>query len=82
MAPGTRVLVVQDADWDGPWRREFTGTIDTTMPPRRVEHAQARPGELAYFVTFDEPQHDSSEDGPYRMAEIWDRYLRPLSEDV
>jgi hypothetical protein len=80
MPPGTRVLVVQDPEWSGPWRHEFTGTIDTAMPPRPVDHAKAQPGERAYFVAFDQPQHDSSDGGPYRKAEIWDRYLRPLAE--
>jgi hypothetical protein len=75
---GTRVRVVKDQDWDGPWAREFTGTIDTVLPPSRVEHPMARPDELAYFVKFDEPEHDHEGDGPYSKAEIWDRYLRPL----
>ena len=81
MPPGTRVRVIKDSTWDGPWRRELTGTIDATMPPQLVEHEMARPGELAYFVAFDEPQHDSSGDGPYRKAEIWDRHLVPLEAE-
>ena len=28
VAPGTRVKVVRDPDWDGPWPSEPTGTID------------------------------------------------------
>lgn len=78
MPPGTRVRVIQDTEWKGPWRQEFTGTIDTTMPPELVNHPMARPGELAYYVAFDEPQHDTSDDGPYRKAQIWERYLDPL----
>jgi hypothetical protein len=38
-------------------------------------HDHARPGELAYWVDFDEPQLDHEGNGPYRKALIWDRYL-------
>lgn len=79
---GTRVRVVKDSDWDGPWRQEFLGTVDDTMPPRLIESKVAHPGELAYFVAFDEPQHDTSDDGPYRKAEIWARYLRLVGEST
>ncbi len=43
-----------------------------------VVHAQANPGELKYWVDFDEPQMDAEGDGPYRKAQIWGRYLEPL----
>ncbi len=76
--PGTRVRVIHDLEWDGPWRDEFDGTIDTTRPPQVVQNKAARPRELAYFVTFDAPQYDASGDGPYRKAQIWDRYLRSI----
>ena len=76
--PGTRVRVVKDPNWDGPWKQEFSGTIDTTLPPRLLDHPKAKPGEFAYFVSFDEPQQDSCDDGPYRKAEIWARYLKPF----
>lgn len=78
MPPGTRVRVIKDDRWDGPWRQIFTGTVDETIAPRRVEHAQAGVGEFEYSVRFDEPQMDSSDDGPYRKAVIWGRYLEPL----
>jgi hypothetical protein len=73
---GTRVTVIQAEDWAGPWRQVFTGTIDDMAAPEPVGHPDARDGELAYWVDFDEPQHDTSDDGPYRMACIWGRYLR------
>lgn len=73
---GSRVRVLRDAAWDGPWQREFLGTIDDLGVPEPVRHARARPGELEYWVRFDEPQFDSCGDGPYRKALIWDRYLR------
>ncbi|MER6447194.1 ferrous iron transport protein A [Streptomyces venezuelae] len=77
LAAGSRVVVVRDPGWDGPWRNEFLGTIDAMGAPEPVEHRHARAGELAYWVTFDEPQYDGDGDGPYRKAWIWDRYLRP-----
>ncbi|MBE1537204.1 hypothetical protein [Actinomadura algeriensis] len=69
--------VVRDPDWDGPWRCEFSGTVDSLGPPEAVRHSQARAGELAYWVVFDEPQYDAGGDGPYRKAQIWGRYLVP-----
>ncbi|MER7825768.1 ferrous iron transport protein A [Streptomyces sp. NPDC096097] len=74
---GSRVVVVRDPHWDGPWRNEFLGTIDDMGAPEPVEHPHARAGELAYWVTFDESQYDGNGEGPYRKALIWDRYLRP-----
>ncbi|GGV39558.1 hypothetical protein GCM10010182_75060 [Actinomadura cremea] len=74
---GCRVRVVRDPGWDGPWRSEFSGTVDALGPPEAVRHSRARPGELMYWVVFDEPQYDGAGDGPYRKAQIWDRYLRP-----
>jgi hypothetical protein len=76
MPPETRVRVIKAEDWDGPWQRVFTGTIDQTISPQPV--GEDRPGELEYSVRFDEPQMDWSEDGPYRNAVIWARYLEPL----
>jgi hypothetical protein len=80
MARGTRVLVVKDTEWDGPWREEFLGVIDTVGAPEPVTHASARSGELKYWVSFDLPQFDAAGDGPYRGAQIWGRYLRPVRE--
>src|SRR6476646_7038148 len=73
---GTRVVVLKDPEWDGPWQQVFVGTINPTLPPELVDHTEANPGEYAYLVEFDEPQYDHSREGPYRKAEIWDRYLR------
>ncbi|RSN67552.1 ferrous iron transport protein A [Actinomadura sp. WAC 06369] len=77
LAAGRRVRVVRDPDWDGPWRNEFSGTIDSLGPPEPVRHPRALPGELQYWVVFDEPQYDGAGDGPYRKAQIWGRYLVP-----
>lgn len=78
LQPGTRVRVIQDTEWSGPWREVFLGTIDLTLPPQPVQNRAARPGEREYSVTFDEPQLDASGDGPYRKAVIWERYLEQL----
>jgi hypothetical protein len=78
MPPGTRVQVTKDPAWDGPWRNEFTATVDATVVPYLVQSAVARPGEREYSLSFDEPQIDASGDGPYRKAVIWDRYLRQV----
>lgn len=74
--PGTRVRVVRDTEWDGPWQQEFSATIDGLGAPEPVRHPMADVGELNYWVRFDAPQYDSSGDGPYRKAQIWGRYLR------
>ncbi|MFD4862078.1 ferrous iron transport protein A [Streptomyces atratus] len=76
LALGSRVTVVRDPDWDGPWQAEFPGTIDAMGAPEPNEHVQAFSGELLYWVTFDTPQYDSGGDGPYRKAQVWGRYLR------
>jgi hypothetical protein len=78
LAPGTRVRVIQDPEWGGPWREVFAGTVDRTMPPQPVRNLRSQPGELEYSVAFDEPQHDIDGSGPYRKAVIWDRYLEVI----
>ncbi|MFF3617107.1 ferrous iron transport protein A [Streptomyces sp. NPDC002580] len=80
LAAGSRVTVVRDVNRDGPWQVEFTGTIDAMGAPEPNGHAQALDGELLYWVTFDMPQFDSGGSGPYRKAQIWDRYLRAEPE--
>ncbi|WP_241681618.1 hypothetical protein [Streptomyces sp. CB01881] len=55
---------------------EFPGTINAPGAPAPVGDQQTGEGELAYWVSFDEPQYDSSGDGPYRKAQIWARHLR------
>ncbi|MFJ9710021.1 ferrous iron transport protein A [Streptomyces sp. NPDC101234] len=79
MPPGTRVTVVQDPAWVGPWRDVFQGTVDDFESPAPVRGNTARSGEWAYWVVFDSPQYDSDGGGPYYKAQIWDRYLKPAS---
>jgi hypothetical protein len=84
---GMRVRVVQDPDWPGPWRQEFLGTIVGSKVPFGVVDlatsthpnvADADRGPMRqFFVRFDEPQDDNSDDGPYSHAVIWEKYLRP-----
>lgn len=76
MSPGARVTIVQYPSWAGPWAVEFRGEIDDLIPPEPVENFREGEGELAYWVSFDEPQYDSSGDGPFRKAWIWGRYLK------
>jgi hypothetical protein len=78
MPPGTRVRVIQDQDWPGPWQQVFAGTISGMAAPETPMGAGVRPGELAYWVEFDKPQRDADGDGPYRKAHIWDRYLEAI----
>lgn len=76
---GTRVRVVQDPSWEGPWAREFHGVIDTTGAPEPIAHPQAQPGEWNYWVSFDEPEYDADGDGPFRKAQIWGRYIQAVT---
>ena len=67
---GTRVEVSKN----GGWARDSTGVV--TDGPESVNTRQGE--DYFYFVKFDEPQHDLSEDGPYEKAQILSRYLNAL----
>ena len=71
---------MKDAGWDGPWKREFLGVVDSLGAPELVRHDLAWPGESKYWVRFDEPEFDSAGDGPYRKAQIWGWYLQLVAE--
>lgn len=85
--PGTRVKVVRDPDWPGPWPSEPTGVIDpyanapvrvidlATMPEVNVPDSDRGPMR-EFLVRFDEPQRDNDNAGPYSEAVIWEKYLR------
>jgi hypothetical protein len=75
-------MVISDPLAEGPWQADFLGSIDDMGAPEPVRHPNAQPGELAYWVSFDEPQYDISGSGPYRKAQIWARYLRPARTDI
>lgn len=70
-------MVIHDVAWAGPWQNEILAAIDALGAPEPVEHPLARPGELKYWVRFDAAQYDAAGQGPYRMGQIWERYLRP-----
>lgn len=72
---GTRVRVVHDRAWHGPWLQEFSGTVSAMAAPVPIRIPRAEAGELEYWVEFDQPQRDADGDGPYRKALIWARYL-------
>lgn len=75
---GSRVRIIQDPGWAGPWAEVFTGTISPMAAPETPQSKAARPGELAYWVDFDSPQRDADGDGPYRKAQIWERFIEAL----
>lgn len=91
VTPGTRVKVVCDPEWLGPWPSEPTGAIaeNFRIPFAVIDLAEPHPPDVriadtdprlmrTFVVRFDEPAHDTSSDGPYRVAEIWEKYLRLL----
>jgi hypothetical protein len=89
VAAGTRVKVLRDPDWDGPWPSEPSGTIadNFDIPFAVIDLAdrtdisvpdEDRRTMRTFMVRFDEPAQDSEEGGPYYMAEVWEKYLRLL----
>jgi len=83
--PGTRVRVVRDPDWEGPWPAEFLGTIGPPAPASTIDLAAMpevnvpdsdRGPMREFYVEFDHPQLDCDGQGPYRAAVIWEKYLR------
>jgi hypothetical protein len=78
LRPGVRVRVIQDPTWGGPWLRVFSAKISALGAPEPARSRLAEPGELEYWVEFDEPELDRDADGPYDKAQIWDRYLETL----
>jgi hypothetical protein len=85
------VKVVRDPEWNGPWPSEPTGAIaeDFRIPFSFVDLREPQPPDArvadtdpplmrTFMVRFDEPAHDTSTDGPYHMAEVWEKYLREM----
>ena len=70
LAVGSRVLV---SGASAGWRGDFHGAI--ASGPEAVETVQGP--DYFYWVEFETPQHDLSEDGPYYKAQILGRYLTP-----
>lgn len=59
----------------GGWSSDFHGVI--SGGPDSVNTRQGE--DFFYWVRFDTPQHDLSEDGPYEEAHILSRYLTYVS---
>jgi hypothetical protein len=85
--PGTRVQIIKDPRWNGPWPSEPMGFIDpdADCPIRVVDLAKIpeinvpdsdRGPMREFLVHFDEPQLDGEGAGPYVSAVIWEKYLR------
>ena len=53
------------------WRRDAVGVICSGPDP--IETRQG--DDFYYWVEFDAPEHDLSEDGPYRKAQILSRCI-------
>lgn len=88
VAAGTRVRVVRDPEWDGPWPSEPTGEIAEgfDVPFGVIDLSQRRDINVpdsdrcimrTFMVRFDEPAEDGSGLGPYLIAKVWEKYLRP-----
>lgn len=78
-APGVRVRVIKDPDWNGPWPTEPVGTIEQALRDDIYMTTETQWGHVReYKVRFDEPTLDSDGQGPYRSAVIWQQYLRVL----
>lgn len=67
---GARVVVSAA----GGWKRDALGTVKG--PPEVTETVQGEG--FTYWIEFDEPQHDLSDDGPYGKAQVLSLYLRPI----
>lgn len=87
---GQRVRVIRDPDWPGPWPDEPIGVIepilgeafrvvDLTVSSINVPDSDRRLMR-EYLVQFDEPQIDTSGDGPYSAAVIWEKYVTPFGD--
>ena len=69
-AVGARVLVSGTC---GGWRNDSRGVI--VAAPEPVQTVQGE--DYFYWVQFDSPQRDLSDDGPYTKAQILSRCLCP-----
>jgi hypothetical protein len=67
-ALGARVMVAATC---AGWRQDCLGVVVSTA--EKVETVQGE--EHLYWVKFDTPQHDLSDDGPYDRAQVLSRCL-------
>jgi hypothetical protein len=73
-AVGTRVFVSATC---GGWRADSHGVIRSG--PETVQTVQG--ADYFYWVEFDVPQHDLSDDGPYYKAQILSRCITQSRAD-
>lgn len=78
---GMRVRVRQDAEFGpGPWPSEPAGTLVIGPDGKHMSDVRSRRGlERVYWVEFDKPQHDDEGDGPYKQAQVLEKYIEPLA---
>lgn len=84
-APGSRVKIVRDPEWNASWPAEPEGLMEPgcDCPARVVDlsaHSFKGDGEdrglmRTFMVRFATPRNDGENKGPYYMAEIWKKYL-------
>jgi hypothetical protein len=69
-AVGARVLVSGAC---GGWRNDSRGVVVAAPEPVQTVRGE----DFFYWVQFDTPQHDLSDDGPYTKAQVLSRCLCP-----
>ncbi|MGH1487723.1 MAG: hypothetical protein ACRBCI_16045 [Cellvibrionaceae bacterium] len=78
LTPGMRKNLIKGAkvkvSSKGGWAQDSTAAI--TSDPESVNTRQGE--DYFYWVKFETPQHDLSNDGPYESAQILSRYLNVL----
>jgi len=69
---GTRVRVSGAC---GGWRNDSTGVVVDGPEPVQTVKGE----DFFYWIQFDLPQHDLSDDGPYSKAQVLSRCLCPAA---
>ncbi len=77
LRPGTRVYIIQDPEFGGPFQETFGATVQSSKRVEGLMPAAAKKSKFVYFVTFDSPQFDCDGDGPYSASEVLAAYVVP-----
>ena len=72
---GSRVRILKDPLFVGPWQKEFLATVDGVERAQHLTPESARRNKFVYMVSFDEPQLDGDGDGPYTAGEVLSQYV-------
>lgn len=72
---GTRVYLLTDTQFGGPFLEGATGTVLACRRARNLTSEAARKSRFVYQIQFDVPQLDSDGDGPYAMSEVLAQYV-------